>query len=117
MFSCHSQNRPQSGMVDATGYGNITWKYDLEYRSGDIFAVLEIFGAPQAWGAEVITGEGNERTACSVRAARTANRRVALTRLRQRRNCEPAEDGAKNGESSLQPVIPAFWNYRWHQAG
>ena len=74
MFSGRSQNRPQSGMVDATGYGNITWKYDLEYRSGDIFAVLEIFGASQAWGAEVIMGEGNERTACSVRAARTANR-------------------------------------------
>jgi DNA-binding CsgD family transcriptional regulator len=31
MFSGHSQNRPQSGMVDATGFGNITWKYDLEY--------------------------------------------------------------------------------------
>jgi hypothetical protein len=63
----------QSGMVDATGLetasGTTIWNYDPA-----TFCSLETFGASQLGGGEVITGEGNERTARSLGAARTANR-------------------------------------------
>jgi hypothetical protein len=50
MFSGHSQNRPQSGMVDATGFGNITWKYDLEYDPATFLQFWK-YSAPRKLGA------------------------------------------------------------------
>jgi DNA-binding NarL/FixJ family response regulator len=36
--------------------------------------------------------------------------------MRQRRDRQPAQNGAAHGESSFQPIISAFWNYRRYQA-
>lgn len=52
-------------------------------------------------GGKNIVGGRDEATVCSVGPARTANRRVAPAGLRQRRNCEPAQNGSQNRKSSL----------------
>lgn len=36
--------------------------------------------------------------------------------MRQRRDRQPTQDGAANGESALQPPVSSFWHYRGNQA-
>src|SRR4029077_7034527 len=58
----------------------------------------------------------NERKTSPSGAARTADRRTALARLRQRRNRSTTQYGSSNGESPFQPFVPAIWHHQRYQA-
>jgi DNA-binding CsgD family transcriptional regulator len=66
--------------------------------------------------ANFISGGSDDGAVRTVRTARTANRRTAFARLRQRRDCYTTQNGAQDCESSFQPAVSPIWHYRRHQA-
>jgi len=87
----------QSGTVDATQFGNIPV---ASFRSTKFF----------------IPGGSDDGAVRTVRTARTANRRTAFARLRQRRDRYTTQNGPQNCESSFQPAVSSIWHYRRNQA-
>lgn len=98
MFLRHRHPPSQNGIVDATNIGKVRPARHRTRRCKN----------PDQEGG------WNEGGDCSARPPRTTNRRATSAGMRQRRNCQPAEDGAAHREGAFQPVIPALWNYRRH---
>src|SRR6266478_3816311 len=91
----------------------------LQFSGLDRSALVFLGCRGPRWGhvtSQHIEGVRNERKARPFGATRTANRRVASTRLRQRRDCSTTQYGSQNREGTFQPAVSAIWNHERNQA-